>query len=535
MSGGAWTVNLSAAQAQGLADGSYTIKANVSDAAGNAATTATQAITVDETSPTIAINSPVAGDNVINKAEAAAGVTISGTAASTANGQTATITIVDGTNTVKDTLTTTVSGGAWSVNLSAAQAQGLADGSYTIKANVSDAAGNAATTATQAISVDTLAPTVTIGTTGTTTNQATQTISGTVTTTEAAAGNTVTLLDTVNGVTTQIGTATVSGGAWTTSVTLSGNGANSIVAQDTDAAGNTGSSSATVFTLATVAPTIAITSPVAGDNIVNKAEAAAGVTISGTAAAGIGGAAVNGQTATITIVDGTNTVKDTLTTTVSGGAWSVNLTAAQAQGLADGSYTIKANVSDTAGNAATTATQAITVDETSPTIAITSPVAGDNIINKAEAAAGVTISGTAAAGIGGAAVNGQTATITIVDATNTVKDTLTATVSGGAWSVNLTATQAQGLADGSYTIKANVSDTAGNAATTATQAITVDETSPTIAITSPVAGDNIVNKAEAAAGVTISGTAAAGIGGVRSTARPPRSRSSMAPIPSRTP
>ena len=82
-------------------------------------------------------------------------------------------------------------------------------------------------------------------------------------------------------------------------------------------------------------------------------------------------------------------------------------------------------MSDAAGNAATTASQAITVDETAPTIAITSPVAGDNIINKTEAAAGVTISGTAVAGSGGAAVNGQTATITIVDSTNTVKDTYT--------------------------------------------------------------------------------------------------------------
>src|SRR6202012_1263888 len=97
---------------------------------------------------------------------------------SVVNGQSATITIVDSTNTVKDTLTATVSGGAWSVNLSAAQAQGLADGTYTIKANISDAAGNAATTATQAISVDTVAPAVAIGTQGTTTNQATQTISG---------------------------------------------------------------------------------------------------------------------------------------------------------------------------------------------------------------------------------------------------------------------------------------------------------------------------------------------------------------------
>ncbi len=291
--------------------------------------------------------------------------------------------------------------GAWSVNVTAAQAQGLADGSYSIKANVSDAAGNAATTASQAIAVETLAPTVLIGTTGTTTNQASQTIAGTVAATEAAAGSTVTLFDTVNSVTTQIGTATVVGGAWSTTVTLPGNGTHSIVAQDTDAAGNIGSSTPVLFTLTTAAPTIAITAPVAGDNIINKAEAAAGVTIIGTATTGSGGAAVNGQTATITIVDSSNAVKDTYTATVTGGAWSVNVTAAQAQGLADGSYSIKANVSDAAGNAATTASQAITVNETAPTVAITAPVAGDNIINKTEAAAGVTISGTAAAGSAG--------------------------------------------------------------------------------------------------------------------------------------
>ena len=116
------------------------------------------------------------------------------------------------------------------------------------------------------------------------------------------------------------------------------------MAQDTDTAGNLGGSTAVVFTLATTAPSVAITAPVAGDNIINKAEAAAGVTISGTATAG--SAAINGQTATITIVDSTNAVKDTYTATVTGGTWSVNVTAAQAQALADGSYSIKANISD---------------------------------------------------------------------------------------------------------------------------------------------------------------------------------------------
>ena len=44
-----------------------------------------------------------------------------------------------------------------------------------------------------------------------------------------------------------------------------------------------------MFALNTAGPSIAITGPVAGDNIINKAEAAAGVTISGTAAAGSAG------------------------------------------------------------------------------------------------------------------------------------------------------------------------------------------------------------------------------------------------------
>src|SRR5205807_6304168 len=110
------------------------------------------------------------------------------------------------------------------------------------------------------IAVETLASTVTISTSGATTNQAAQTISGSVIAGDAAVGSTVTLFDTVNGVTAQVGTATVgSGGAWSTSVTLSGNGTHSIVAQDTDAAGNTGSSTPVIFTLTTTLPTVAIT------------------------------------------------------------------------------------------------------------------------------------------------------------------------------------------------------------------------------------------------------------------------------------
>ena len=78
----------------------------------------------------------------------------------------------------------------------------------------------------------------------------------------------------------QIGTATVgSGGVWTTTVTLSGDGAHSIVAQDTDAAGNTGTSPAVVFTLDTLAPTVAISTAAETSSVATQ-------TISGTVTAG---------------------------------------------------------------------------------------------------------------------------------------------------------------------------------------------------------------------------------------------------------
>ncbi|WP_079566273.1 Ig-like domain-containing protein [Bradyrhizobium erythrophlei] len=438
--------------------------------------------------PTIvAITSPVAAGNIINQSAISAGFIISGTATAgnvPVNGQTATVAIVDSSNVVKYTYTTTVTNGAWSVKVPAAQALALADGNYSIQATVLDTTGSTTTTVTQTITVDTVPPTVTISTTDTTTNQPTQKISGHVTTTEAAAGGTVTLYDTVNGVTTQVGTAAVgSGGAWSTSVTLSGNGTHSIVAKDTDVAGNTGASTPVVFALNTAAPTIAITTPVAGDNIINKVEAAAGVTISGTATAGSGGAAVNGQAATIAIVDSTNAVKDAYAATVTGGVWSVNVTAAQALALADGSYSIKANVSDTAGNSSTTAALTITLDTTAPsggppvlTAASDSGTSHtDGITDVTAPTFAVALNPTVAAGdtvkllLGGSPLaHPVTHTVTAADIT--------------AGSVSLKVTAGDLGADGSKSITAQFTDLAGNSSTTSADVITLDTTAPVVAI-----------------------------------------------------
>ena len=114
-------------------------------------------VTVDTTAPTIAINT-IAGDDIVNNSEANAGFAISGTELG-ADGQAVTVKIVDSNGNVVDSYTTLAAGGAWSVSVTPAQALALADGSYTVTADVSDAAGNSATEATRVITVPlTIAP-----------------------------------------------------------------------------------------------------------------------------------------------------------------------------------------------------------------------------------------------------------------------------------------------------------------------------------------------------------------------------------------
>jgi RHS repeat-associated protein len=171
--------------------------------------------------------------------------TISGTVAGTAPTVGTTVSLYDNGSTTPIGTATVAADGTWSTALTLS-----GDGTHSIVAKDTDAAGNTGTSSPVVFTLDTIPPTVSITTTGGLTNQANQTISGKVAAGEAAVGATVTLYD--NGSTTPLATATVgTGGNWSTTVTLSGDGTHSIVATDTDAAGNTGASSPVVFTLQT--------------------------------------------------------------------------------------------------------------------------------------------------------------------------------------------------------------------------------------------------------------------------------------------
>ena len=132
---------------------------------------------------------------------------------------------------------------AGSVSLTVISGDLGADGTKQVTAQFSDAAGNSSMGSAQNFTLDTTAPMVAITSPGGLTNQAAQTITGTVDV--ADAGATVTIF---NGAI-PIGSAIVqSDGTWSSSVTLN-NGSNALTALVADAAGNLGASNGVIYTI----------------------------------------------------------------------------------------------------------------------------------------------------------------------------------------------------------------------------------------------------------------------------------------------
>jgi Ca2+-binding RTX toxin-like protein len=223
----------------------------------------------------------------------------------------------------------------------------LSDGAHTIVATETDIYGNTGTAAPLTFTLDTLLPTVTANGSVGITNQASQAISGTVTAAEAAIGGTVSLYD--NSGATPIGTATVnSDGSWNTTITLAGDGSHSIVAKDTDAAGNTGASGALIYMLDATTPVVTeVLSTDSGISSVDKITKIA--TLIGTGVAG----------GVLTLTEG-STVLDSMPVD-STGKWTLTPT------LADGPHTIVATETDAFGNTGSSPPLTFTLDTHGPT------------------------------------------------------------------------------------------------------------------------------------------------------------------------
>ncbi|TKE89064.1 Ig-like domain-containing protein, partial [Vibrio kanaloae] len=134
--------------------------------------------------------------------------------------------------------------------------------------------------------------------------------------------------------------------------------------------------------------------------------------------------------------------------------------------LLDGTYDLSVKVTDDAGNSATSTELEVTIDTEAAATITVDAIAGDDIVNAAEAAGTVAITGT----VGGDAKEGDTVTLTL-QAEGQDATTYTGTIaSGGTYSINVPGSVLASDADSTIVASVSGTDEAGNAFTATTDA-----------------------------------------------------------------
>lgn len=488
-----------------LDDGSYSLRAYATDAAGNAsANSSVFAFTVDTAGPGVPVVTSVIDD--------VAPITGTLTSGNSTNDARPTF---NGTGDVGSTVHVIVDGNE--IGTAVVNAQGswtftpgtdLIDGPHAITFNATDAAGNVGTaTAPFNLMVDTGVPSApvisaaadNVGsiqtplTSGQSTDDTTPTLSGT-----ATANATVTIYE--NGQ--PVGTALADGtGAWSfTPSTPLAAGSHTWTATVTDAAGSI-SPASPGFTLVvdSTAPTAPVISQAIDDVGSITGPITSGQTTDDTVPRLVG---TSEPFATVNIYEGTTLVG---TGTADGsGSWSILLNTT----LTEGAHSFTAQATDAAGNtSASSASFSLTIDTAPPALPVltsilddvgnaATPVANGGITNDAQP----TLSGTAEAG----------STVKIFDNGVQIGSVI---ATGGAWSY----TPSPALGNGPHTLTFTATDATGNAsAPTAGYTINVDTLAPAAPVISsviddvgsvigPVTGTNPTNDTRP----TLSGTAEA--------------------------
>ncbi|HEV8250104.1 MAG TPA: LamG-like jellyroll fold domain-containing protein, partial [Gaiellaceae bacterium] len=407
----------------GLGDGLHTFEVKATDGAGNEGAPASHSWTVDTVAPTVSIVSGPADPT--NATSASFSFTASEAGVS---------------------FTCQLDGGGFGACTSPKSYSGLADGAHSFQVKATDATGNEGAAASGSWTVDTVAPTVSIGG-----GPGDPSNSSSASFTFSASESGAVFFCQLDG---------APFAACTSPASYSGltEGSHTFRVQASDAAGNTGQPASRTWTIDTGVPAVTLTSPAHLSTTANQTP-----TFSG--AAGI--AAGDSTTVTVKVYAGssaTGTPVETLTTTRSGASYSVVASPA----LAYGTYTAQAEQSDDAGNVGRSSANTFIIaqpDTTPPTITLTAPANGSSTTDQTP-----TFSGT-----GGVAA-GDSATVTVKvysgsSATGTPVQTLSATrdPSTGAYAVDAPTP----LVGGTYTAQAEQSDAAGNVGHSSANTFTV--------------------------------------------------------------
>lgn len=501
---GAWTFTPDTA----LAEGSHSFTAQATDPQGNvSAVSGAWSVVVDLTAPTVptldTVNDNVPGGitgnltsgQVTNDSTPTIGGT--GQAGSTIhimnNGTQIGTAIVDGSGNWSFTPTTPLVDGSYALRVYATDVAGNASANSSVFTFTVDTAGPVVPVVTSVI--DDIAPVTGTLTSGNTTNDARPTFNGT-----GDVGSTVHVIVDGN----EIGTAVVNAqGNWTfTPGSDLSDGPHAITFNATDAAGNTGSTTAPFnLTVDTGVPSAPVIST-AADNVGSvQTPLSSGQSTDDTTPTLNGTATAN---ATVTVYENGQPIG---TAQADGtGAWSFT----PSTPLSSGSHTWTATVTDAAGNVSPASPGfTLVVDTTAPNAPVISQAIDDVGSITGPLTSGQTTDDTVPRLVG---TSEPFATVNIYEGTTLVG---TGTADGtGNWSIVLNTT----LATGAHSFTAQAIDAAGNTSvSSASFSLTIDTTPPALPVLTsilddvgnaptPVANGGLTNDAQP----TLSGTAEAG-------------------------
>ncbi|MCF6144605.1 hypothetical protein PMAG_a1446 [Pseudoalteromonas mariniglutinosa NCIMB 1770] len=416
---GTWSVDVPTP----LAEGAFQVDASVTDAAGNTATDSENGGVIDTQAPSFDID-PLADTSDTTP-------TITGS--SDEIGGIVNLTVTDANGAVQTLTATVLADGTWSVDVPTP----LAEGAFQVDASVTDAAGNTASDTENGGVVDTQAPTVSIDA-PTLTNDNTPVVTGTsdlansdiaITFSDSNGSHTVTVQTDGSGNWSAEAAQPLLDGAYTVTATLS------------DAAGNTGSATDNGV-VDTIPPELAFVPTFLLGQL---------VTLNGTSDLPAG--------STVTVTQnllGGGVINYTATTDAAGN-WSLAGLSIPLLTLSS----ITASASDEAGNIRTI--NSTDFDSTPPTLT----VSVDTLSNDNTPA----ISGTTDAG------QGASVTVVVTDKDGN-SEVLTATVdASGDWVISPTTP----LADGGFTVDVSVRDGVGNEATESVSGV-IDTVAPTLTV-----------------------------------------------------
>ncbi|RYX91152.1 MAG: hypothetical protein EOO28_26640, partial [Comamonadaceae bacterium] len=326
--------------------------------------------------------------------------------------------------------------------------------SFSYTARVVDVAGNVGNIATQAVTIDTTAPTEAVAITAISTDTGTSasdfitsdtTLTVTGTNAALSPGNKIQISS--NGGTTWFDVTPATATTWTFDDSANPHATSfSYTARVVDVAGNVGNTATQAVTIDTTAPTETVAiSAISTD--------------SGTSATDF---KTNDTTLVVSGTNGSLPSGSRIQVSSDGATWSnVTQTTATTWTFDDtanphtSSFTYSARVVDAAGNIGTPVTRAVVID-TSATLAIDNTLMGDNIFSDSEASS-VPFSGTTTGVEAGRIVQ-----VVLTDSVGMVFNTTATVGSDGRWTtapVNLSS-----AAHGVIAIQANVTDESGNAA-----------------------------------------------------------------------